>query len=186
MNTRTLELAWSGLLPFGDPRDGELVRAQLVGNDAWSIAGLEVVATMARLAGDEDVAPRAAAEAREFRAIFSAALVRAKQPDVPPSWQGVGRDCGNTSVGYRTRDSAMAVEPRPEDDVDTRHTRGQLYELVGLPVDALAIYLDLLHRVPGDAATLSRRALVPNRLRDPITTDEEWARRGAARGARAP
>src|SRR5439155_1656040 len=38
--TESLRLPWGGLLPYADPHDCELVRAQLVGNDAWGIAGL--------------------------------------------------------------------------------------------------------------------------------------------------
>ena len=34
-----MRVDWPGLLPFGDPRDAELVRSPLVGNDAWAIAG---------------------------------------------------------------------------------------------------------------------------------------------------
>ena len=37
--TRQLAIRYPGLLPYGDPRDNELTRAQLVGNDTWGIAG---------------------------------------------------------------------------------------------------------------------------------------------------
>jgi len=68
---------------------------------------------MSRGAGNEDVAGRAEAEARDYRATFAAALARTRHPDVAPSWQGVGRDWGNTSVGYPTR--ALALDdPRLE------------------------------------------------------------------------
>ena len=39
------------MLPFGDPRDDELVRAQLVGNDAWALAGYRAAARLLRAAG---------------------------------------------------------------------------------------------------------------------------------------
>ena len=113
VNTRTLGLPWSGLLPFGDPRDGELVRAQLVGNDAWAIAGLDGIATLAAISGDAATVLRAAAEARDYRVTFAAALSRVKHPDLPPSWQDMGRDWGNTSVAYPT--CALAFDdPRLE------------------------------------------------------------------------
>jgi len=83
-------------------------------------------------------------------------------------------------------DSAMGVEPRPTEVVDIRRTRGQLYELVGLPTDALAIYLDVMKKGPRNEATLKRRSWVTNHLRDPLTSDEEWMKRAAARGESPP
>ncbi len=101
--TTTLGLPGAGLLPYGDPRDGELVVAQLIGNDAWGIAGCDAVASLARRAGDDALAARAARQAADYRATFVAALARVRHPDLPPSFAGPGRDWGNTSVGYPTR-----------------------------------------------------------------------------------
>lgn len=94
---------WGLMMPFGDPKDGELVRAQLVGTDAWAIAGYRATARLLRAA-------RRGAEAGEventlaaYRADFAAALDRSRSPDVPPSWQGTGRDWGNLAVGWPCR-----------------------------------------------------------------------------------
>jgi hypothetical protein len=111
--TAGLRLPWGGLLPFGDPRDCELVRAQLVGNDAWGIAGLSAAATLARLAGETALADTLAAAAAAYRARFAAALARTRHPDIPPSWQGQGRDWGAAAVGYPTR-ALPADDPRHE------------------------------------------------------------------------
>ena len=93
---------WPGLLPYADPRDNELVRAQLVGNDAWSCAGLSALAALARLAGDPSRAAGAEAEAARYRADVAAALARTGSSDIPASWQGHGRDWGNLTLGYPT------------------------------------------------------------------------------------
>jgi hypothetical protein len=103
LGTSSLGLPFEGLLPFGDPRDGELVRAQLTGNDAWAIAGCEAAAALLTRADDLEAARRAADGAAEHRHAFAVALARVRHPDVPPSWQGGGRDWGNTSLAYPTR-----------------------------------------------------------------------------------
>jgi hypothetical protein len=100
--SRQVKAPWVGLLPYGNPKDGELVRAQLVGNDAWAIAGLDAIAALARRGGDAELAGRAAAEATDLRATFVAALARSGAADIPPSWQGAGRDWGNAAVGWPT------------------------------------------------------------------------------------
>lgn len=111
--TRQLELRFEGLLPYADPRDNELTRAQLVGNDAWGIAGCRAVGALARLAVDAPLASRADSVAGAYVAAFRAALVRTGSRDIPPSWQGVGRDWGNLTVGYPTR-VLPADDPRLE------------------------------------------------------------------------
>ena len=100
--TAQLQIRYPGLLPYADPRDNELTRAQLVGNDTWAIAGCRAAATLARLAGDDSLARAASGSAAAHRAAFVAALMRSGSRDVPPSWQGPGRDWGNLSVGYPT------------------------------------------------------------------------------------
>lgn len=100
---RELKLPWAGLLPYANPRDNEMARAQLVGNDAWAFAGENAVAELARLAGDRALEAQARASLDDYRATFGAALARTHQADVPPSWQGIGRDWGNFSVGYPAR-----------------------------------------------------------------------------------
>ena len=100
--TRALALPWGGLMPFGDPRDNELTRAELVGNDAWSLAGLRAARALALRAQDSALARRAAAAYDDYLATFRVALERTGHPDVPPSWRGPGRDWGNLSVAYPT------------------------------------------------------------------------------------
>ena len=101
--TRQLGMRYEGLLPYGDPRDNELARAQLVGNDAWGIAGCRAAATLARLARHDSLARAADAAAADYQVAFARALARSGSRDVPGSWQGTGRDWGNLATGYPTR-----------------------------------------------------------------------------------
>ena len=82
-----------------------------MGNDAWGIAGLAGAAELARLAGDAALADTLGAAANGYRARFVAALGRAHGADVPPSWQGAGRDWGNLAAGYPTF-ALAAQDPR--------------------------------------------------------------------------
>ena len=91
---------YADMLPFADPRDGELVRAQLTGNDAWAIAGETSLARLLRAAGRNAAADSVKASARSYRANFAAALARSGGSEVPPSWQRVGRDWGNLAAGW--------------------------------------------------------------------------------------
>jgi hypothetical protein len=100
--TTQIQMRYPGLLPYAEPRDNELTRAQLVGNDAWSIAGEMAAVRLARIAGDDSLSARAAALAAGHRRAFIAGLATSRSADVPPSWQGVGRDWGNLAVGYPT------------------------------------------------------------------------------------
>jgi hypothetical protein len=92
------------LLPYGDPRDAELVRAQLVGNDAWAIAGYRSAARLLAAAGRKDEAAEVERTRERYLSDFMTALDRAPARggagarDVPPSWQGVGRDWGNLAI----------------------------------------------------------------------------------------
>lgn len=98
-----MRVDWPGLLPFGDPRDAELVRGPLVGNDAWAIAGQHALASLAARAGDTGASDAARAEAESHRAAFAAALARSGATDVPASWGEGGRDWGNCYVGFPAR-----------------------------------------------------------------------------------
>lgn len=100
--TRALGLPWPGLLPYGDPHDGELVCAPLVGNDAWAIAGEEAASRLATLAGDGEAAAGCRTTALAHRAAFDAALARVAASGLPPSWPGPGRDWGNYAVAFPT------------------------------------------------------------------------------------
>lgn len=87
------------------------MRAPLVGNDAWAIAGQYALAALAARAGDTGASEAARSEAGAHRATFASALARTGHPDVPPTWPGLGRDWGNCYVGYPTRVLA-AEDPR--------------------------------------------------------------------------
>ena len=93
---------WSfgAMLPFAEPRDNELVRAQLVGTDAWAIAGYRSAVRLLRAAGRPAEADSVEASRARYLVKFARALERTGSPDIPPSWQSVGRDWGNLSVAY--------------------------------------------------------------------------------------
>jgi hypothetical protein len=99
--------AFATLMPFGEPRDNELTRAQLVGNDAWSIAGYRAAERLLRAARRGPEADSVASAREQYQADFAAALVASGAPDVPPSWQGPGRDWGNLAAAW----PCMALAP---------------------------------------------------------------------------
>ena len=88
------------MFPYGDPRDGELVRAQLLGNDAWALAGYRSAARLMAAAGRTAQAEEVERSRAVYLADFMKALARVKHRDVPPSWQGIGRDWGNIAVAH--------------------------------------------------------------------------------------
>ena len=88
------------MLPYADPRDGELVRGQLVGTDAWAIAGYRAAARLLRAAHRDPEAAEVEQARERYLADFAGALERTPSHDVPPSWRGVGRDWGNLAVGW--------------------------------------------------------------------------------------
>jgi hypothetical protein len=88
------------MLPFGDPRDGELVKAQLVGTDAWAIAGYRSAARLLRAARRDREAAEVERSLARYSQDFSANLARTGSRDVPPSWDDGGRDWGNLAVGW--------------------------------------------------------------------------------------
>jgi hypothetical protein len=91
---------FGAMMPFGDPNDAELIRAQLVGNDAWAIAGYAAAARLLRASRDSAAAAEVEDSLASYRADFARALERTGRADLPPSWQKVGRDWGNLAVGY--------------------------------------------------------------------------------------
>ena len=88
------------MLPFANPRDNELVSAQLVGNDAWAIAGYRATSQLLRAWGRLAEADSVEVSSALYQRDFIDALRRSGSADVPPAWDGRGRDWGNLSVGY--------------------------------------------------------------------------------------
>jgi hypothetical protein len=101
------------MMPFGDPRDAELIRAQLTGNDAWSLAGYRAAARLLEAAGRGPDARQVEAARERYAADFERALERRDATDVPPAWQPGGRDWGNLSVAWPTAALPVA-DPRIE------------------------------------------------------------------------
>jgi len=99
------------MLPFGEPRDGELVRAQLVGNDAWAIAGYRAAARLLRAGGRVDSAIAVERARSAYLGDFERALGRTRSRDLPPSWQEIGLDWGNLAVAWPC-DALPASDPR--------------------------------------------------------------------------
>ena len=98
--SRTAESGLPGLMPFGDPHDNEDVRAELVGNDAWSLAGYRWGARLLRAAGETALADSVERAREDYRATFLGALAACGSPDIPPSWQRQGLDWGNVAVAW--------------------------------------------------------------------------------------
>jgi hypothetical protein len=133
------------LLPFGEPRDNELVRAQLVGSDAWAIAGYRAAVRLLRAVGRGAEADSVAASSARYAGEFAAALAATGSADIPPSWQGVGRDWGNLAVGWPT----MAL---PANDPRCVAVARRVWRTAGGA--GLATYADSLHYYVGaDLAT---------------------------------
>jgi hypothetical protein len=89
-----------GLLPATNPNDNELVHAQLVGNDAWALAGYRAAERLLRAAGMPERADGVRVERERYRHTFEAQVLATGRDDLPPSWQGVGTDWGNLAVAY--------------------------------------------------------------------------------------
>jgi len=92
--------AFGTMMPYGDPNDAELARAQLVGNDAWALAGYAAAARLLRANGETAAAAAIEDSLSRYRGDFERALARTGGPDLPPAWQPVGRDWGNLAAGY--------------------------------------------------------------------------------------
>jgi hypothetical protein len=104
---RQADWPYATLMPYAEPRDNELTRAQLIGNDAWMLAGYHAAEMLTRGAGRAAIADTIAASRVRYLADFQDALARTGSKDVPPSWQGVGRDWGNLTVAFPCR----AIDP---------------------------------------------------------------------------
>ena len=103
-----------GLLPATDPRDNELIHAQIVGNDAWALAGYRATARLLEAAGMEAEAKRVERSRADYLRTFRDALARMPHTDVPPAWQPGGIDWGNLNVAY-------PCEVLPADDPRLEH-----------------------------------------------------------------
>jgi hypothetical protein len=90
----------AGMLPETNPYDGELVRAQLVGNDAWALVGYRATQRLLAADGAADAADRVDRSRLEYLDAFRRAAESSGRADLPPSWQGVGLDWGNLNAGY--------------------------------------------------------------------------------------
>jgi hypothetical protein len=101
------------MLPFADPRDGELVQAQLAGNDLWMMAGYRAAARLCGAAGRSEDSARIESWRAAYRKDFMDALARRGTRDVPPSWQGEGRDWGNLTAAWPSQ-VLEAGDPRCE------------------------------------------------------------------------
>ena len=89
-----------GLLPPSDPMDNEDVAGRLAGDAFWAVAGVAEAVRLARLAGDEALADRAAATRDALRGAVVRAVRRAAaghgRGAIPPALDRPGgRDWGN-------------------------------------------------------------------------------------------
>jgi hypothetical protein len=66
-------------------------------------------------------------------------------------------------------DSAILGTPPEPRWAEATLTRGQIYETLGLPLEALQSYAALQQRLPGHTAATSRVVFVEQSLRDPLT-----------------
>ena len=93
----------AGLLPYADPRDNELLRGHLLGNDAWALAGLEALAPLllerGRAASADSVAREAAAYRLRLVEVWDREAARQGRP-LPPSIGAGAREWGNWSAVY--------------------------------------------------------------------------------------
>lgn len=112
-STQILGLPFGNLLPLAEPRDNELPKgkAQLVGNDAWTIAGYRATARLLHASGSAGAAKEVLRSRTSYIKTFRDALVRTKAADIPPTWQAIGRDWGNLAVSYPC-DVLPASDPR--------------------------------------------------------------------------
>ena len=95
-----------GLLPPSDPHDNELVAGHLTGDNLWGVAGARAAATIARTAGQPQLADRWAAEAAAYQATLDAQIRQATKATggwIPPALDAKGgQDWGNLWPFYPT------------------------------------------------------------------------------------
>src|SRR5262249_44607799 len=84
-----------GMLPRTDPHDAELVNAQLVGNDAWAIAGFRAAARLLRAARRTPEADAVERSRAEYERTFERALAKSGRGGGPPPPDGgAAAPCG--------------------------------------------------------------------------------------------
>ena len=95
-----------GLLPASDPHDNEQVAGHLVGDNLWGVAGAQAAASIARAAGDPQMADRWAADAAAYQATLDAQIRQAVKGTggwIPPALdRSGGQDWGNLWPVYPT------------------------------------------------------------------------------------
>lgn len=91
------------LMPFADPRDGELAIAPLVGNDLWALAGYRAAARLCGSAARPVDSTNVEHARAAYLADFLTQLAHAPSSDVPPCWIGAGRDWGNLVAAWPSR-----------------------------------------------------------------------------------
>jgi hypothetical protein len=130
-----------GLLPPSDPHDNEQIAGHLTGDNLWGVAGARAAATIARTAGEPQLADRWAAEAAAYQATLDAQIRQAAKSTggwIPAAVdQKGGQDWGNLWPVYPTGLYS------PSDDLvqrTMRHARSRFAE-------GIATYMDgrLLH-----------------------------------------
>ena len=97
-----LGLPFRGVMPYCEPRDNELPqgRGQLIGTDAWTIRGYQATARLLASAGRVREAQSVLQSRSSYVAVLQSTLIHSGSQDIPPVWQGGGRDWGNLSVVY--------------------------------------------------------------------------------------
>lgn len=155
----SMQSGWplAAMLPTAEPRDNELTRAQLVGHDAWALAGSRATVRLLRAAGRATEADSVEATIARDLGDFRRALERTGRADVPPSWQNKGRDWGNLAVGWPCR-------ALPADDPHLAALAARMWGAAGGP--GLVTYNgpDSLHGYAG--ADLGTWALLAGRSAD--------------------
>ena len=101
-STQLLNMPFGGLLPPSEPRDNELRNGsgQIVGVDAWTIAGYEALGRLLEAEGQTARATAVRLSRARYLARFRQALEAVGTAGVPPTWLGTGENWGNLSVAY--------------------------------------------------------------------------------------
>ena len=101
-STQLLGMPFGGLMPPSEPRDNELPHGsgQIVGVDAWTIAGYEALGRLLEADGQRANATAVRLSRARYSLRFRQALEAVGTASVPPTWLGSGENWGNLSVAY--------------------------------------------------------------------------------------